>query len=182
MPGVKVKLGIIKPVQMHISPADVLHGFLENQLAFSEHKLVVNKGIEEVLRQAVEGLKALRYGEVQDIFAPKKKTTHDGTKPYTLRKLRMVANGFIDLLLKKEHEDPVIRKVADAFGEKADTVRGWRKSKVLGKTRDSLMRSYRKEISERTDWDEKRVLAELNKTGAEYRRQRKLAFQFKKGK
>jgi hypothetical protein len=167
----------IMPVVVRIDAAVLLRKLLEEQLTR------IRKGTvrEKPLREAVEGLEALMYGEVQDIFAPKKKTTHDGTKPYTLRKLRMRALGFIDLLIAKKHK-AVIRKVAEAFGENADTVRGWRKSKVLGKTRDLLMQSFRKEISKKMDCDEQRILVKLDKTGAEYRRQEKLAFKSKKGK
>ncbi len=132
--------------------------------------------LKPLLRQAVEGLVALDYGEVQTIFAPGKKRTRGyGTKPYTLRRLRMKAIGFADLLIAKKHEGPINRKVAKAFGVKADRFRGWKKSPTLGKTHDQRMKSFRREVSQKIDWDEKRVLAELDKAAAEYKLQEKLA-------
>src|SRR6266536_527397 len=64
-----------------------------------------------LLISALEGLKALDYGEVQDIFGPRKTTAKGyGTKPYTLRKLRMRALGIADLLIAKQK----VKKYDDA--------------------------------------------------------------------
>jgi hypothetical protein len=131
----------------------------------------------------VEGLAALDYGEVQFLFAPgDKKGSKDGTKPYTLRKLRMRALGFADLLIAKNYrgKEPAIRTVAEAYGEKAGAFRKWRIRPRLGKTTDSLMRSFREEISTKRDWDEARAMAELKKAGETYKQERTLAHQLKK--
>jgi len=127
-----------------------------------------------LLQMALEGLTALDYGESQPMFACVKKKTsadgfvwYDGGKPYTLRKLRMEACGFIDLLIahKYKGEDPPIRTVAEAYGEYADTVRGWRKKD--GKTSDALMQSYRKHIAS-MPWNEEKVLDRLTQVGGQY--------------
>jgi hypothetical protein len=152
--------------------------FLERQLTSIEkdESSPQSMVLEPLLRQAVEGLVALDYGEVQTIVAPAKKRTRGyGTKPYTLRRLRMKAIGFADLLIAKEGEGPINRKIAEAFGIKADRFRGWKKSPTLGKTNDRRMQSFRREISQKIDWDEKRVMAELAETAAEYKLQEKLA-------
>jgi hypothetical protein len=129
----------------------------------------------------VEGLLALNYGESQPMFALSSKNgAKDGTKPYTLRKLRMKALGFADLLIAKKYkkEDAAaIRTVAAAYGQKADTFRAWRKR--LGKATDVHMMSFREEISTKRAWDEAQVLAELNKAGTEYVQQKQLAHQSK---
>jgi hypothetical protein len=117
------------PIVIKISPAAMLHEFLEKQLA-------EKKGgtLEDSLRQAVEGLTALKYGEVQAIFTPGKKTGKGyGTKPFTLKKLRMKAIGFADLLIAKKYskknKGAADRVVAEALGVKADRFRGWKKAR-----------------------------------------------------
>jgi hypothetical protein len=164
-------------------PRTKLRKFLEKQLALIENSEVPQSGgLETLLRQAVEGLLALNYGESQPLFALNGKNgAKDGTKPYTLRKLRMKALGFADLLIAKKYkgEDAAsIRTVADAHGEKAATFRKWRTR--LGKTTDSLMISFREEISRNRDWDNARVMEELEKAGETYKRERKLAHKLKK--
>jgi hypothetical protein len=60
---------------------------------YLEKRLIEDQstGFAPLLRQALEGLQALRFGEVQAIFAPDdKQGAKDGTKPYTLRRLRMM--------------------------------------------------------------------------------------------
>jgi hypothetical protein len=157
--------------QVAKSPRARLRQALEKRL--QEHESIV-------LRQALEGLVALDYGEVREMFAPGSKNWSKlGTKPYTLRKLQMEALGFADLLIanKFQGEEAAIRTVAEAYGQKADTFRGWRKR--LGKTTDPLMKSFRAEIA-KLDWDEVHVLSHLKKTGAQYQTQEKVAFQAKK--
>ena len=72
-------------------PRDRLRLFLEKQL----HELEKSDSIDSLvrrplLREAIDGLVALDYGETQPLFAPGAKGgSKDGTKPYTLRKLRM---------------------------------------------------------------------------------------------
>ena len=161
--------------------ATTLGKFLENQLAATK------KGgmLERSLRQAVEGLIALRYGEVRTIFTPGKKTGKGyGTKPFTLKKLRMKALGFADLLIAKKYakknKEPVNRMVAGAFGLKTARFKAWKKNKILGKTRDALMNSFREEIKSKRHWDIDEVLTELHKTAAEYKLQEKLAHKLKK--
>jgi len=155
-----------------------LRRFLENQLVSMEkgESNLQFSVLKPLLRQTVEGLEALDYGEVQTIFAPSKKGTKGyGSKPYTLRILRMKALGFADLLISKGHKKQVIRLVAGTFGVSAARFRGWRKSPNLGKTHDQLMKSFRQQISENLDWDENRVVKELEKTAAVYKIQEKLA-------
>lgn len=134
-----------------------------------------------MLRNAVEGLRALDYGESQPMFAPSpKKGVHGGTKPYTLRKLRMQALGYADLLIAKKYrgDEPANRTVAGAYGEKTDAFRSWKKRKSLGKTTDPLMKSFREDVA-KLDWDENHILDELKAAGAKYQEEKKLAHKFK---
>jgi hypothetical protein len=120
-------------------------------------------------------LVALNYGEVWPIFAPgSKANSKDGTKPYTLRKLRMKALGYTDLLMNNNYkgEATAIRIVAEAYGQKANTYRAWRKK--LGKTTDGVMKSFREEVAN-LDWNENHVLAELKKDGKKYLEEQKEA-------
>jgi hypothetical protein len=154
-----------------------LLNFLRHLIAAQSISPQQVKQFEPVLNEAVESLIALGYGEAQPIFAPApKKKSWYGTKPYTLKKLQMMALGFADLLIKKKYkgEHAAIRTVAQAFGIKADRLRGWRKSDRLGKTTDPSMKSFREKIAQ-LDWSEAAVLVELKKTGAEYTQQNALA-------
>jgi hypothetical protein len=103
------------------------------------------------------------------------------TKPYTLRKLRMQALGFADLLIKNKYkgEAAAIRTVANAYGQHADAFRAWRKNKRLGKTTDQLMKSFREEVAT-LDWDEIHILDELTRAGAKYQEEQHLAHKSKK--
>jgi len=133
--------------------------------------------LRALLSQAVEGLVALNYGEAQSIFAPAGKGgAHDGTKPYTLRKMRMRAQGFADLLIEHDYqgEATAIRTVAGAYGVKADRFRKWRLNKHIGKTTDKLMKSFREEVA-KLPWDEAKILESLKAEGAKYRQQYELA-------
>ena len=159
-----------------------LCNFLKEQLKLIEKGEISaeSNALASLLRQSIEGLRALKYGESQPMFAPGPKLgSKDGSKPYTLRKLKMKALGFADLLIanKYEGEEAAIRKVASAYGQKADAFRGWRKR--LGKTDDKLMNSFRKKIS-KLAWDKDHVLGELQKAGAKYLAEKKLAFKSKK--
>jgi len=125
---------------------------------------------------------ALNYGESQPMFAPSdRKGSHDGTRPYTLRKLKMRALGYADLMIANKYkgQEASIRSVAAAYGVKADRFRGWRKSKRLGKTTDPLMQSFRAEIA-KLAWDEVHVLNALQVAGATYLKEVKLAHKSKK--
>jgi hypothetical protein len=127
-----------------------------------------------VLRLTIEGLVALNYGETQSIFTPDdRQGSHDGTRPYTIRKLKMQALGFADLLMANNYK-PAVRTVAAAYGAKADAFRGWRKDKRLGKTTDPLMKSFREAIK-KLDWNESQILDELQKAGKNYLAQKKIA-------
>jgi hypothetical protein len=152
--------------------------FLENLLKENSEALQA-KNLKPLIQQAVEGLAALDYGEVHALFARGKKRGG-----YTLRKLRMQALGFADLLIPKNakgDDDPAIRTVADAYGEHAPAFRKWRtRSKVLGKTADPLMNSFRTEIATRHDWGKTRALAELKKAGETYQKLKKLSDESKK--
>jgi hypothetical protein len=164
------------------APRTMVRSFLEKLLIKNNESLQsVVDDFEPLIRQTAEGLTALDYGEVQDMFTPgDKKGAKDGTKPYTLRKLQMRALGFADLLIARKYK-PAIRTVANAFGVKAATFRKWRNNNPrLGKTTDSLMKSFREEISTKRDWDEAQVLAELKAAGELYKQEKKLAHQLKK--
>ena len=145
-------------------------------------KSLQGNGLKPLFQRAVEGLLALNYGESQPMFAPGDRNgSHDGTKPYTIRKLQMQALGYADLLIKNNYKgkDTAIRTVSAAYGVKADRFRGWRKSKRLGKTTDSVMQSFRAEIA-KLDWDEAYALEALNEAGANYLKEKKLAHKSKK--
>ena len=51
--------------------------------------------------------------------------------------------------------------------QSANTFRGWRKSKRLGKTTDPLMQFYREEVAKR-EWDETQVLDALKEAGVRW--------------
>jgi len=158
-----------------------LRKFLEEQIKLIE-KGESSQVHKPLLRKAVEGLLALDYGESQPMFVPDKKRGHDGTRPYTLRKLKMQALGYADLLIAKNYKgkNTAIRTVAEAYGLKADRFRGWRKSPLLGKTNDPLMKSYRKKIASNLNLDKDHILDELTKAGTKYRQENKLAHTKKK--
>jgi hypothetical protein len=104
---------------------------LENQLKLMEKS---NSPEARLLQVAIEGLVALNYGEAHAIYRPSdRKGSHDGTRPYTIRKLKMQALGFADLLIANNYK-PAIHIVATAYGETTDTFTNWRKDKRLGKT------------------------------------------------
>ena len=116
------------------------------------------------------------------MFAPgNRRGSHDGTKPYTVRKLQMQALGYADLLITNGYKgkDTAIRTVAAAYGKKADAFRGWRKSKRLGKTTDPVMLSFRAEIA-KLGWDEADVMEALKAAGANYLKEKTLAHKSKK--
>jgi hypothetical protein len=129
-------------------PRTRLRKFLEEQLKLIEKDESSQSNVlKPLLRTAVEGLVALDYGESQPMFLPSaKKRSHDGTRPYTLRKLRMQALGFADLLIVNKYKgaEPPIRTVANAYGQKAPTYRAWRKND--GKTTDPRMKLFREEV------------------------------------
>jgi hypothetical protein len=156
---------------------DELRKYLEEQLNLIE-RAEPSKAL--LLRKAVEGLIALNYGESQPMFLlGDKKGSKDGTKPYTLRKLRMEALGYADLLIANGYKGKAIRTVASAYGQKIYAFKGWRKSKRLGKTTDPLMKSFREAIS-KLDWIEDHVLAQLTEAGKKYLQEQKLAHKSKK--
>jgi hypothetical protein len=149
---------------------------LENQLKLKETS---DSPEARLLRVAIEGLVALNYGEAQPIYRPSsKKGSHGGTRPYTLRKLKMQALGFAALLIANDYKS-AIHTVATAYGETADVFVGWRKDKRLGKTTDPLMKSFREKTANLA-WDETHILQMLKGAGNEYRWQKKLAYQNKK--
>jgi hypothetical protein len=132
-----------------------------------------------LIRVAIEGLIALNYGEARGMFEPSgKKGSHDGTRPYTIRKLKMQALGFGDLLIAKKYT-PAIKTVADAYGETAENIAAWRKDKRLAKTTDPLMKSFREGIA-KLEWDEAQILERLKRAGATYRTEKKIACKNKK--
>jgi hypothetical protein len=163
-------------MQVEISFRTLLRNLLEGQLKLMEKD---QNPRARLLRTAIEGLIALEYGETQPIFKPDdRKGSHDGTLPYTIRKLKMQALGFADLLMANKYK-PAVRTVAGAYGTKADAFRGWRKDKRLGKTSDPLMKSFREAIK-KLDWNESQILDELYKAGKHYLAQKKIAHKSKK--
>ena len=173
-------------------PRTRLRMYLEGQLKLMEKSESFQGSVfKPLLRQAVEGLVALDYGESQPMFVPGDRNgSHDGTRPYTIRKLQMQALGYADLLIANNYKGLIIannykgkgtaiRTVATAYGLSFDAFRGWRKSKRLGKTTDQLMKSFREEIA-KLDWDESHILDELTAAGAKYLNEKKLAHKSKK--
>jgi len=152
--------------------------FVEEHLDFVVATSITprKQALGKLLRQAEDALAALDYGEVQSIFAPAgKKGSKDGTKPYTLRKLRMMALGFIDLLKTKGYLEKTARRmVAAAHGESPEVVKKWKQSKMLGKTHDTRMQLFRQKIK-KSNWEKDRVLKELNETGEHFKLEKKLA-------
>jgi len=157
--------------------------FLEEHLDFVLATSITPKkqALGVLLREAEEAVAALDYGEVQTMFAPAgKKGSKDGTKPYTLRKLRMMALGFIDLLETKGYLEKAARRmVAKAHGESVEVVKKWKQSKTLGKNRDARMQSFKQKIKA-SNWDKDRVLKELDEVGGKFKSEKKLAHKSKK--
>src|ERR1035437_10345667 len=87
-------------------PRTRLRMYLEGQLKLMEKSESFQGSVfKPLLRQAVEGLVALDYGESQPMFVPGERNgSKDGTRPFTLRKLRMQALGFADLLIKNNYK------------------------------------------------------------------------------
>lgn len=158
-----------------LTPRAKFRIFLENQLKAMQGS---DSPQASLLRVAIEGLVALNYGEAQPIFRPSDIKGLHGTRPYTIRKLKMQALGFADLL-KANHYKPAIHTVATAYGETADVFTGWRKDKRLGKTTDPVMKSFREETASLA-WDETVILEMLKKAGNKYRMQKTIAFKHKK--
>jgi hypothetical protein len=157
---------------MTITHRDLLLRFVRKQL-----KSVKGDSLEaRLLREAEEGLRALDYGEVQSLFAPRSKAAHkDGTKPFTLRKLRMQALGFLDLLIKMKYSGKsgaAVRTVAEAFGYKAAAFRKLQQRKK--KNSDPVMNSFRQHTAS-LNLSVDKILDELKKTGSQYISQKKLA-------
>jgi hypothetical protein len=151
-----------------LTPRAQFRIFLENQLKMMQGS---NSPQASLLRVAIEGLVALNYGETQPIFRPSDIKGSHGTRPYTIRKLKMQALGFA-VLLKANHYKPTIHTVATAYGETADVFTSWRKDKRLGKTTDTVMKSFRDEIANLA-WDQAHILKLLKEAGSEYRWQKK---------
>jgi hypothetical protein len=166
-----------------LKPRTRLRKFLEGQLELiGKSKSSEGNVLKRLLRHAVEGLVALDYGESQPMFVPGDRNgSHDGTRPYTLRKLQMQALGYADLLIANKYkgDHAAIRTVTSAYNQSGNTFRSWRKSKRLGKTTDPLMQFYREEVAKR-DWDESHILDELTAAGAKYTEEKALAHKSKK--
>jgi hypothetical protein len=149
-----------------------LRMILENELVSIANK--ETSGESEALRllllEAVEGLVALSYGETQPIFE-RIKTKDKGRKPYTAKKLRMTALGFVDLLRAKGYTAwKAYITVARAYGVSDDAIKSWQKQKNLGKTSDPWLQSIRDKIGKNKDaWDEDRVRLELKRARHVYR-------------
>jgi hypothetical protein len=158
------------------APRKKLRILLEKQLKLMETS---NSPEARLLRQAIEGLVALNYGEAQAIYTPSdRKGSHDGSRPYTIKKLKMQALGLVDLLIDNGYK-PAIHTVATAYGETDDAITGWRKHKGLGKTTDPLMKSFREKTANLA-WDETHILEMLKGEGNRYRTQKNIAFKHKK--
>ena len=158
--------------------------YLKNQIKTMEKSGSQGNAQITLLRRAVEGLEALEYGESQSMFAPgPRKGSHDGTKPYTIRKLKMQALGYGDLLIANNYKGKgtAIVTVANAYGQAADAYRGWRKSRRLAKTTDARMQAFRAQIA-KLPWDEAQVLKSLEKSGADFLVEKRLAHKSKKTK
>jgi hypothetical protein len=149
--------------------------FLRHFLIHQKHEPIYNKLVSE----ALQGLRALDYGEMQPLFAPlKTKAKGYGSKPHTLRILRMKALGVADLLIAKKFqpEEGVLRFVANKLDENAGTFRKWRtENQYLGKTTDQHIKSFRQGIANKTEWDIPHILAELDKLAKHYLKQQALS-------
>jgi hypothetical protein len=145
-------------------PRGVLLKFLEDpQLA---SKTFPQRYFQSCLREALEGLHALDYGEAQPIFTPKKTSEH-GVTPYLAKKFQMKAVGFVDLLQKKGYKAGKAQaRVAGFYGVSVETIKGWQQDP--GKISDSWMQEFKKEIADSADWSHKRVREELSEAAKKY--------------
>jgi hypothetical protein len=143
--------------------------FLEEQLALIENsespELI---GRKVWLRAAVEGLHALRFGEVMPMFAPSKTSDH-GVTPYSALKYRMKAVGFVDLLHNKGYlVGKAKTTVADAYGVSDQTIKDWQQDEDLGKTCDPWMQNFRQEIADSTHWSHALIREALSEAAKKY--------------
>jgi hypothetical protein len=141
------------------------------------HLLEIQKtppGYGLLVSRALQSLRALDYGEVQDLFEPQKTEAKGyGSKPYTLRILKMKALGIADLLIVKKYnvDQGVLRLVANKLGVPADRFRKWRTNQYLGKTADQHIKSFRLEIANKVEWNVPRALGELEGIARQYKLQ-----------
>jgi len=136
--------------------------FIENQLK----PPAAQQYLQGCLREALEGLHALGYGEAMPIFTPRKTNDH-GATPYSALKFRMKAVGFVDLLCKKGYKAGIAQaKVAGAYGVSGETIKDWQQDP--GKIGDSWMQNFRKKIANSTDWSHRRVRDELTDAAKKY--------------
>lgn len=151
---------------------ETLSKFLDDQLAiFESQKSSGEVALRQVLYQTREAIEALRYGELQPIFTPRK-TRAKGAKPYSVRKEMMAALGFVDLLRSKGvNSKTAIFRVADAYCVTIDAIKSWQKQ--LRKINDPLMKRFRTQIALSIDWDEPRLLRELKNRADRHRRAKK---------
>jgi hypothetical protein len=150
-------------------PRGMLLEFLEN-LSKSEAPLPSGAYrqmyLRRCLREALEGLHALRYGEAMPIFAPRKTKGH-GVTPYSALKYRMKALGFVDLFRNKGFLVGRAKEwVAAAYGVSVETIKDW--GQDPGKNPDPWMQRFRKEIAGSTDWDENRIREALSQAAKQY--------------
>jgi hypothetical protein len=148
-----------------LKPRVILLKLLENQLKLNSPP-PTSAYFQYCLRQALEGLHALDYGEAQPIFAPRE-TKSKGATPYSAKKYRMIALGFVELLCAKGYKAGKAKaKVAKAYNVGRATIKSWQKDP--GKSSDPWIQSFRKEIADSTDWDDHRVSEKLSEAAKQY--------------
>lgn len=148
-------------------PRGMLLEFLELK---SEPLLASEPGrkgyLQRCLCEAIEGLHALEYGEAQPIFTPRK-TNDQGLTPYSAKKFRMIAVGFVDLLQNKGKSAGKAQvSVAKVYNVSKETIKDWQQDP--GKTSDPWMQNFRKKIAVSTHWSHQRVREELSKAAKNY--------------
>jgi hypothetical protein len=122
--------------------------------------------LRHCLREALEGLHALGYGEATPIFTPRKTSGH-GVTPYSALKYRMKAVGFVDLYHNKGYlVGKAKATVAHAYGVSVETIKDWEQDP--GKNPDPWMQRFRKEIADSTDWSHTRIREALSEAAKRY--------------
>jgi hypothetical protein len=149
-------------------PRGMLREFLEYQLKLRREPPPASAYLERCLHQALEGLHALGHGEATPIFTPKKTKDH-GVTPYSAKKFRMKAVGFVDLLYNKGRSKTKAKAtVAKAYGVSGDTIKDWQQDEDLGKTSDPWMQHFRQEIAHSTHLSHARIREALSEAAEQY--------------
>ena len=131
-----------------------------------------DKDLLKTLYEAVEGLKNLELGQVDEIFAPAKTRFH-GLRPATVKRYEAHAVGSVLTLKKRGYKVADAEKtVAGEYGIEPDALHKWRST--IPKTKDptilEIFHSYKHAVKFPNEPRLHRVLADIRRKGKIYRK------------